>query len=113
MSSAACGLVKAMGCPYCLTGNPATGAPALQPCIAEARYARIVRLKHDRRRPGPMPQPALFTNAPKSGSKEFSATPAFDKLQQLASQGYVTDPTPRGDGILLRHPSGPDLVLRP
>ncbi len=60
-----------------------------------------------------MPQPALFTNASKSGSKEFSASPAFDKLQQLASQGYVTDPTPRGDGILLRHPSGPDLVLRP
>jgi hypothetical protein len=60
-----------------------------------------------------MPQPAMFTNDAEPGSKQLSAAPAFDKLQQLASQGYVPDSKPLGDGILLRHPTGPNLVLRP
>lgn len=59
-----------------------------------------------------MPQPALFTNDAKPGSNERSAAPAFDKLQSLTRQGYVPDPQPVSDGILLRHPTGPSLVLR-
>ena len=39
----------------------------------------------------------------------------FDKLRELTRNGYVPDATadPSGKGILLRHESAPDLILRP
>ena len=39
----------------------------------------------------------------------------FDKLRELTRNGYLPDasaPT-SGDGILLRHATGPDLILQP
>ena len=39
---------------------------------------------------------------------------AFDKLRELTRNGYLPDADPaEGGGILLRHSSAPDLVLRP
>ena len=39
----------------------------------------------------------------------------FDALQELTRHGYVPDPATRtvGDGLLLRHRTSPDLILRP
>ena len=41
--------------------------------------------------------------------------PVFDKLRELVRQGYVPDCAlpAQGEGLLLLHPSGPTLVLRP
>lgn len=38
---------------------------------------------------------------------------SFEKLQELTRHGYLPDTQPlsNGDGILLRHPSAPDLIL--
>jgi hypothetical protein len=60
-----------------------------------------------------MSQLAVSANSDAPGSREPSTASAFDKLQQLTRQGYVPDPQPLSDGILLRHPSGPELILRP
>ena len=38
----------------------------------------------------------------------------FEKLKELARSGYVPDGAADGKGgLLLRHPSGPDLILQP
>lgn len=39
----------------------------------------------------------------------------FRVLQELSRHGYVpdADAAVAGEGLLMRHPSGPDLVLRP
>ena len=38
----------------------------------------------------------------------------LDKLKELARNGYVPDASDDGSaGILLRHPTGPDLILQP
>jgi hypothetical protein len=61
-----------------------------------------------------MGQSALLVDRESKESRNgLSPLPGFEKLQELTRHGYLPDPTPHGDGILLRHPAGPDLVLRP
>ncbi len=60
-----------------------------------------------------MGQSALLVEPHSEGlGKEPLLSPSFAKLQELTRHGYLPDATPHGDGILLRHPSAPDLVLR-
>ena len=38
----------------------------------------------------------------------------FDKLRELTRNGYLPDASaPAGEGMLLRHVTGPDLILQP
>lgn len=61
-----------------------------------------------------MGQSALLAEQPSElVGKEPVSSASFAKLQELTRQGYLPDAAPHGDGILFRHPSAPDLVLRP
>ena len=43
-----------------------------------------------------------------------TGSPSFEKLQELTRHGYLPDTQPlgNGEGILLRHETAPDLILR-
>jgi hypothetical protein len=59
-----------------------------------------------------MPEAAMFTES-RAEPDPAGEPQIFEKLRELARNGYVPDPQPEaGGGILLRHDNGPDLVLR-
>lgn len=61
-----------------------------------------------------MPEPALLTRTGDKAGRSLDAG-GFRALQELTRHGYMPDPdtTVAGDGLLMRHGAGPDLVLRP
>lgn len=61
-----------------------------------------------------MGQSALVCDDREIRTGEPISQHGFDKLQELMRHGYSPDPTPLpgSSGLVLRHPTGPDLLLR-
>jgi hypothetical protein len=58
-----------------------------------------------------MPESAMSTGS-RAEPHPAGEPPIFEKLRELARNGYVPDPEPvTGGGMLLRHQNAPDLVL--
>lgn len=62
-----------------------------------------------------MGQAAILSEREQHGSGELIRTSSFETLQELTRHGYMPDsqPLPHSAGLLLRHRSGPDLILHP
>ena len=60
-----------------------------------------------------MSRSALFASG-EQGAPQAAAS-GYEKMQELTRHGYLPDPhrLPREEGMLLRHRSAPDLILRP
>lgn len=59
-----------------------------------------------------MQEPALLAEQERSGIVPTDAACGFtDSLRELVRSGYAVDPEGEGEGLLLRHKVGPDLIL--